>query len=123
MAGKLLSDRARGLASLTDERIAAIRDTHERWLAASIERGRRLVMAGNIDTPRQPEQLEILDYWMRERERVERSGHCSDGCNAGNLTRNNWTGELVCMHTWRPCPRRRLSLILEQFRKGFQRDE
>lgn len=51
-------------------------------------------------------------WWSHNREALQIRGECSPGCHDDNLTETA-SGQLVCVHTRRPCPRRRLRAILE----------
>ncbi len=80
-----------------------------------IARGRELTLAGQLDPPGMVDCLAVMAYRRDQAEQVNRRGTCAGRC-ACEFVRT-LSGQEVCPHTWQPCPRHRLSLIVELFSK------
>lgn len=53
-------------------------------------------------------------WWSHNREALQIRGECSPGCHSDNMTETT-SGQLVCVHTRRPCKKLALRAILDRF--------
>lgn len=81
-----------------------------------IARGRELTLAGQLDPPGMSDCLALMAYRRDQAAMVARRGSCSGRCSGCAFIRTR-SGIEVCPHSWEPCPRHKLSLIVELFSK------
>lgn len=82
-----------------------------------IARGRQLTQLGQLDPPGMVDCLALMAYRRDQARIVSQRGSCSGHCQANCQFIRTRSGQEVCPHSWEPCPRHKLSLIVELFSK------
>jgi hypothetical protein len=85
--------------------------------ADMITHGRELVERGELRPRGMIDNLALCAYFQQQRDLVARRGSCASHCQSEQV--EHLHGHLVCPHTWQPCPRKRLRLIVSHFSRIF----